>query len=97
MTFQGAEEHDLSYQEVAEYGGSFEEAVTGGVIFMPELMTYNEWIAWRKVEGKRPTKALGCDRATTSAEESALWRNAMKVYHGENWRLDFGCRSARGT
>ena len=94
MTFQGAEEHDLSYQEVAEYEGSFEEAVTGGVIFMPELMTYNEWIAWRKVEGKRPTKALGCDRATTSAEESALWRNAMEVYHGENWRLDLDTRIA---
>jgi hypothetical protein len=44
-----AEEHDLSYQEVAEYDGKFEEAVTGGVILMPELMTYNEWIAWRKV------------------------------------------------
>ena len=72
MTSQGVEEHDLSYQEVAEYVGTFQEAVTGDFILMPGLMTYNEWIAWRKVAGKRPTRALGCDRATTSAEESAL-------------------------
>ena len=94
MTSQGTEEHDLSYQEVAEYVGTFEEAVTGDVIRMPRLMTYNEWIAWRKVAGKRPTRALGCDRATTSAEESALWRNMMAVYHGDDWRLDLDTRIA---
>ena len=79
--------HDMSYQEVAEYDGTFEEAVTGDIIPKPKLMTYNDWIAWRKVTGKRPTKAIGCDRATTSAEEAALWRSAMTVYHGEEWRL----------
>ena len=94
MTSQGAEEHELSYQEVAEYEGTFEEAVTEDVIPMPGLMTYNEWIAWRKVGGKRPTKALGCDRATTSTEEAALWRNMMAVYHGEDWRLDLDTRTA---
>ena len=88
MTSQEVEEHDLSYQEVAEYDGTFEEAVTGDVIPKPKLMIYNEWIAWRKVAGKRPTRALGCDRATTSAEESALWRSMMTVYHGEEWRLN---------
>ena len=79
--------HDMSYQEVAEYDGTFEEAVTGDIIPKPKLMPYNDWIAWRKVTGKRPTKAMGCDRTTTSAEEAALWRSAMAVYYGETWRL----------
>ncbi len=79
--------HDMSYQEVAEYDGTFEEAVAGDIIPKPKLMPYNDWIAWRKVTGKRPTKAIGCDRATTSAEEAALWRSAMAVYYGETWRL----------
>ena len=87
MTSGEAAVHDMSYQEVAEYDGTFEEAVAGDIIPKPKLMPYNDWIAWRKVIGKRPTKANGCDRATTSKEEAALWRGAMAHYYGDEWRL----------
>jgi hypothetical protein len=56
-------------------------------VFVPELMPFNEWIAWRKKEGMRPTKHHGCARPTTSLEEAGLWRRAMEHFHGEDWRM----------
>ncbi len=87
MTSGEAAVHDMSYQEVAEYDGTFEEAVGSDIIPKPRLMQYNDWIAWRKATGKRPTKKLGSERATTSGEESELWKSAMLLYYDGDWRM----------
>ena len=85
MTSLEAEEGDMSIGEVANYEGTFEDAVGDMAIPVPELMPFNEWISWRKKEGLRPTKRLGCVRATTSQEEAELWRRAMQYFHGEDY------------
>jgi len=87
MTSLEAEEGDMSIEEVANYEGTFEDAVSDMTIPEPELMPFNKWVSWRKKEGLRPTKRLGCARATTSQEEAELWRRAMQYFHGEDWRM----------
>ena len=87
MTSLEAEEGDMSIGEVANYEGTFEDAVSDMTIPVPELMPFNEWISWRKKEGLRPTKKHGCARATTSLEEAELWRRAMQHFHREDWRM----------
>ena len=56
MTSLEAEEGDMSIEEVANYEGTFEDAVSEMVIPEPELMQFNDWLSWRKKEGLRPTK-----------------------------------------
>ena len=80
------EEHDLQYQEVANFDGTFEEAVTACVVPVPNVMSFNQWIAWRKGDGMRPTQAHGSARTTKPNEESEIWHRAMKCYYGEGWR-----------
>jgi len=87
MTALEAEVGDMSFEEVANYEGTFEDAVSEEVIPQPELMQFNDWQIWRKKEGLRPTKRLGCIRATTTQEEAELWRRAMQYYFGDDWRM----------
>ena len=87
MTALEAEVGDMSIEEVANYEGTFEDAVSEEVIPEPELMQFNDWLIWRKKEGSRPTKRQGCIRATTSYEEAELWRRAMQYYYGDDWRM----------
>jgi hypothetical protein len=56
MTSLEAEEGDMSIEEVANYEGTFEDAVSDMTIPVPELMPLDEWISWRKKKGLRPTK-----------------------------------------
>ena len=80
-------EDDASdYQEVANFEGTFEEAVTKCVVPVPSVMSFNQWIAWRKGDGMRPTRAHGCARTTKPSEESAIWQRAMKRHYGDDWR-----------
>ena len=86
MTSFEAEEVDLSYQEVANFEGTFEDAVEAMKVLQPDLMSFNDWIAWRKTDGLRPTKRHGSERTTKSKEESLLWRRTMLFYYGDDWR-----------
>ena len=70
MTALEEEVGDMPFEEVANYEGTFEDAVSDMTIPEPELMPLNKWVSWRKKEGLRPTKRLGCGRATTSQEEA---------------------------
>ncbi len=87
MTPIETEEGDMSIGEVANYEGTFEDAVSEEAIPQPELMQFNDWQIWRKKEGLRPTKRQGCIRATTTHEEAELWRRAMQYYFGDDWRM----------
>ena len=80
------EEHALEYQEVANFEGTFEEAVTKCVVPVPNVMSFNQWIAWRKGDGMRPTGAHGSERTTRPNEESEIWQRAMKYYYGDDWK-----------
>ena len=56
-------------------------------------MLWNEWQAWRRSEGLRPTKEL--DGVTTIArQESALWRRTMETLYGPDWRRLYDDREA---
>ena len=48
MTALEAEVGDMSFEEVANYEGTFEDAVSEEVIPQPELMQLNDWQIWRK-------------------------------------------------
>ena len=48
MTALEAEVGDMSIEEVANYEGTFEDAVSEEVIPPPELMQFNDGQIWRK-------------------------------------------------
>ena len=93
MTPPEEEESDGSVAEVANYEGSFEDAVNDTIVPVPGLMSFNDWISWRAKDGMRPTKKHGSARASTSIEESGLWRRAMVHFHGEDWREQYDLQS----
>ena len=48
MTSLEAEEGDMSVEEVANYEGAFEDAVSDMTIPETELMPFNKWVSWRR-------------------------------------------------
>ena len=66
---------------VLDFAGTFEEAVEGGEIPSPPLMSWNDFQRWRSTDGRRPSRTVRSHR-----QEAALWRAAMERYHGATWR-----------
>ena len=78
------EQPPLLYEVSCNPGLSLQEAIKDHVVTTPELMDFNEWLAWRKTEGKRPTlKVDGVKRG--NGEEAMLWKYIMEALHGPNW------------
>ena len=76
----------VSGREVSGTDKTLEECFEDGSI--PKLdrpVQYTQWLKWRKLRGKRPTKATG-EVMTSPKEESALWRSSMVYLFGEDWR-----------
>ncbi len=61
-------------REISGMDESLKEAIADGTIAAPELMGFNDWHVWRKT---RPSKKKGDERATTTKEETELWRATM--------------------
>ena len=62
--------------EVADYEGTFMEALEQGILPVPSLMEYQEFQKWRRDEGRRPTAASD-GTGTSQKQESDMWREAM--------------------
>ena len=62
------------------------EAIRDGDVESPALMGWNPWQQWRRDAGLRPTAATDGE-ATTSAQESALWKSTMLELYGTEWPL----------
>ena len=73
-------------REVSGTNESLRAMMAGGEIPYPPPLLYHDWISWRSREGRRPRVRNGDERATTSAEESLLWRQVMEDVHGQDWR-----------
>ena len=80
-----AAEVPVEVTEVSGFTGSLAQALEQSAVPKPELGNYNEWLAWRKRAGKRPTMPKD-GVSTSSAKESELWRQTMKMCFGEDWR-----------
>ena len=72
-------------KEVADQpeGVTLGECIADGRVPVPEEMSFFKWQAWRKVEGKRPTRRRD-GRGTTTVEEVALWRATMADLYGDD-------------
>ena len=72
------------YEVSRNPGVSLQEAINETLVAAPELMDFNEWLAWRKTEGRRPTlKVDGIKRG--NGEEAMLWKYIMEAYYGPSW------------
>ena len=58
------------------------EVIRDGEVEQPALIKWNKWQQWRRDVGHRPTAAAGGE-ATTSAQESALWKSIMLELYGD--------------
>ena len=87
MAALAEEAEEIQFEEVANYPGTFEDAVNEEGFPEPAVMQFNQWQSWRKEEGLRPTRSRGCSRTTSTLEEADLWRRAMRHFHGEDWRM----------
>ena len=62
------------------------DAIRDGDVVRPALMRWQAWLHWRKGDGMRPTAARD-GTATTSLQESALWKAVMNELYGDEWSL----------
>ena len=77
-------------ERVQEVRGTDEpllKVVADGGVEPPPLMSYIEWLTWRRSSETRPHKVVD-ERTSNPREESSLWRGVMAALHGENWRSD---------
>ena len=89
MNLLGMTEERILPDGVREVSGTDEPLramMAGGEIPYPPPLAYNEWIAWRSREGRRPRLRAGDPRGTARSEESLLWRTIMEEVHGPDWR-----------
>jgi hypothetical protein len=79
----------LRVEEVAGYGGTFEDAVNAWMIKEPEMMPFPQWVRWRKAEAFLPIPKRGTDRLMAYLEELKIWDRIMRLYHSEwEWFMD---------
>ena len=62
------------------------QCIADGEIQAPALVRWNGFQAWRAGAGRRPTTSVD-GFATTTAEESALWKATMLELYGPEWPL----------
>ena len=69
---------------VADFDGTFWDALEEGKIPTPRVMTWNEWQNWRKDKGGMPE---GRERGReVQRMESALHKATMQRIYGDRWR-----------
>ncbi len=79
----------LRVEEVAGYGGTFEDAVNAWMIKEPEMMPFPGWVRWRKAMAFLPIPKRGADRLLAYLEELKIWNRVMRYYHAEwEWFMD---------
>ena len=79
----------LRVEEVAGYGGTFEDAVNAYMIREPEMMPFPGWVRWRKAKAFLPIPKRGTDRLMAYLEELKIWDRIMRYYHAEwEWFMD---------
>ena len=66
----------------------FLQAIEEGDIEPPELMSWKRWMAYRKLEGRRPATRRGDAATNTAKEEAAVWRGVMEGFHGPDWHVE---------
>ena len=76
----------MTQQQVSLSSKTLVEAIRDGDVESPALMSWNPWQQWRRDAGLRPTAAADGE-ATTSAQESALWKSTMLELYGTEWPL----------
>ena len=76
----------MTQQQVSRSSKTLVEAIRDGDFETPALMGWNPWEKWRRDVGLRPT-ARTDGEATTSAQESALWKSTMLELYGDDWPL----------
>ena len=79
-------EDENYFPEVSKTDLSLEEYIAGGLVEEPALMEFNDWQKWRRDTGTRPTKKDD-GRATTPAQEAALWKSTMLRLYGDSWNI----------
>ena len=79
-------EEESYFPEVSKTDLSLEDYISGGLVEQPALMEFNDWQKWRRDTGTRPTKKDD-GRATTSAQEAALWKSTMLRLYGDSWKI----------
>ena len=88
MTSVEMGEAGLLAVEIANFKGTFVEAVDAGILPAPGWMPFDEWIRYRQKEGLRPPRQ-GLDRLMVYLEELKIWSRVMKHYHGpsdDQWK-----------
>jgi hypothetical protein len=79
----------LRVEEVAGYGGTFEDAVRAWMIDVPEMMPFPAWVRWRKLKAFLPIPKRGTDRLIAYLEELKIWNRIMRLFHEEwEWLID---------
>ena len=81
-------------REVAGRDESLLELIAAETVEKPELVSFNDWIHWRKTSGTRPTRHTG-DINTKPKEEAVLWRHVMAELYGQTWKEDLSAQQER--
>ena len=76
----------MTQQQVSRSSKTLVQAIRDRDVESPALMSWNPWQQWRRDAGLRPTAAADGE-ATTSAQESALWKSTMLELYGTEWPL----------
>ena len=76
----------MTQRQVSLSSKTLSEAIKDRDVERPALMRWNDWQQWRRDVGSRPTAAVDGE-ATTSAQESALWKSIMLELYGTEWPL----------
>ncbi len=71
------------------------DAIRDGDIERPLLMRWNAWQVWRRGDGMRPTVARD-GAATTSLQESTLWKAVMNELYGDDWSITLAAEEGAG-
>ena len=73
-------------QQVSGSDRTLLEAIRDEEVPSPDLMSWNDWQAWRSTTGRMPRAATD-GYSVTRAQESALWKAVMLDLYGEDWSI----------
>ena len=82
-------------RQVSGSDKSLLDAIRDGDVARPALMRWQAWLRWRKGEGMRPTAARD-GTATSSLQESTLWKAVMNELYGDEWSITLAAEEGAG-
>ena len=68
-------------------------AIDDGDLDPPALMSWRNWMTYRKIEGRRPAVRRGDAVSTTQIEEGIMWREVMSAVYGPEWQVELRTQS----